>query len=70
MGSLDAIESEGLSAYWDGFAGSSNPYTRKTPESRAWAMGWMKGRREEKKMFGSNCVPIEEKSPHQSRWRL
>jgi len=63
---MNTQTSEGLSAYWDGYAGSSNPYPRKSPESKAWAHGWMNARKEEVELFRPEypnfkpSVPISE----------
>lgn len=55
------IVSSGLSAYWDGYSGSSNPYTKGSPESKAWGRGWLRGRSEEVQTYGKSFVPISER---------
>jgi hypothetical protein len=55
------IKSSGLSAYWDGYSASANPYERKTPKWEYWTEGWRTGRREEIEMYGKSFVPISEK---------
>lgn len=58
---LYPIVSSGLSAYWDGYSGSSNPYEKGSEESKAWVTGWRKGRKEEIEMYGKSFVPISER---------
>lgn len=52
--------SMGYSAYWDAYSADSNPFTRGTPASKAFADGWMTARKEEKEQYGKNYVPINE----------